>query len=192
MNNNLSSDFKQAYRLHFNDAHLAYEYSWMPDIPPYATPIFIHSNLYSCALDVANGSIVDVNRNVVLTMSMSLDAKRSYSKIVGRLFGVPFDIDAFRRDIDAMAIDILRTFIGLRGCRFEAVPHRRSQAFGPADILVTNEDGDQALLTFFKRGVWQSVRYLSPTLILDPFGAVDPATAASLIRFYPPYMEDAE
>jgi hypothetical protein len=41
MNNNLSSDFKQAYRLHFNDAHLACEYSWMPDVPPYATPIFV-------------------------------------------------------------------------------------------------------------------------------------------------------
>jgi hypothetical protein len=186
------NSFDRFYRLRFNSADVRYDYPWMPDVPPYATPIFIHSNLYSCALDVANGSIVDVDRNVVLTMSMSLNEKRSFSKIVGRLFGVPFDIDAFRRDIDAMAIDILRTFIDLRGCRFEAVPHRRSQAFGPADILVTNEDGDQALLTFFKRGVWQSVRYLSPTLILDPFGAIDSATATSLIRFYPPYMEDAE
>jgi hypothetical protein len=57
---------------------------------------------------------------------------------------------------------------------------------------VTDQNGDQAVLTFRRCGVWQIVRYLSPTLILDPFGAIDPATAVSLIRFYPPYMEDAE
>jgi hypothetical protein len=57
---------------------------------------------------------------------------------------------------------------------------------------VTDQNGDQAVLTFRRCGVWQIVRYLSPTLILDPFGAIDPATAASLIRFYLPYVEDDE
>jgi len=185
------NSFDRFYRLRFNSADVRYDYPWMPDIPAYAVPTHVYSTRCACALDIGSGAIVDANGNAILTPSALQNVDRAYSRILTRLFGTSIDIDEVRNDIDALAIDVLKEAIDLSGCRITPID-RRPQAFGPRNVLVTDQNGDQAVLTFRRCGVWQSVRYLSPTLILDPFGAIDPATAASLIRFYPPYMEDDE